>query len=381
MESMKNTIAAVALLCGSALPFGASAQGVEPQTRMVAQTKVTEVVEFNPHWLMQLQAGGGYTIGETKFKDLMSPAAAINFGYRFSPVFGLRVGASGWMAKGSWVYPRNDYKFNYVQGNIDAMVSLTNLFCGYNPDRVLDFYGFLGVGGAYGFHNHEAERLYDDGCHFMKMWDGSKLFFAARGGLGVDINVSDHVAINLEVNANMLPDGFNSKKGSTFDWQYNAFVGVSFKFGKTRKVNAIETQEMVEEVYYPEPAPAPAPAPAPVVEQPKPAPAPAKIEKDIFFTINSARIRQDEESKVADLVAFMKQYPDAKITVTGYADKETGTPSYNMQLSKKRAEAVADALVAGGIDGSRITVRAMGETEQPFSGVEKNRVAIGIATE
>ena len=58
--------------------------------------------EFNPHWSMQLQVGGAYTVGEAdKFKDLVSPAAALNFGYSFSPAFTLRFGGSGWMAKGA----------------------------------------------------------------------------------------------------------------------------------------------------------------------------------------------------------------------------------------------------------------------------------------
>ena len=134
----KNLAIAFTLLCSS-LPFMASAQESSSSTSV----KVTEEVEFNPHWFMQLQVGGGYTVGETDFKHLVSPAAAVNVGYKFSPLFGLRVGASGWQAKGAWVSPMTHYKFNYVQGNVDAMLSLTNLFCGYNPYRTLDFYGFV----------------------------------------------------------------------------------------------------------------------------------------------------------------------------------------------------------------------------------------------
>ena len=31
---------------------------------------------FNPHWYLQLQGGMGYTVGETGFKDLISPVLA-----------------------------------------------------------------------------------------------------------------------------------------------------------------------------------------------------------------------------------------------------------------------------------------------------------------
>lgn len=56
---------------------------------------------FNPHWYMQVQAGASHTVGEAKFGDLISPAAAIYAGYQFTPLWGLRAGLSGWEAKGA----------------------------------------------------------------------------------------------------------------------------------------------------------------------------------------------------------------------------------------------------------------------------------------
>ena len=84
--------------------------------------------EFNPHWFMQIQAGAAHTIGEAKFSKLNSPAAALNFGYQFNPLFALRFGASGWQAKGGWgANPKATYVYKYFQGNVDAMLSLTDL--------------------------------------------------------------------------------------------------------------------------------------------------------------------------------------------------------------------------------------------------------------
>ena len=56
--------------------------------------------EFKPHWFMQVQVGAAHTLGEAKFSDLISPAAAINVGYQFAPAWRARVGVSGWQAKG-----------------------------------------------------------------------------------------------------------------------------------------------------------------------------------------------------------------------------------------------------------------------------------------
>lgn len=370
----KNLAALFSLLC-SALPFTASAQ----QEVQATSIDVAQETEFNPHWFIQLQAGGGYTIGETDFKHLLSPAAAINVGYRFTPTFGLRVGGSGWQGKGALVNPRENYKFNYLQGNVDAMLSLTNLFCGYNPDRVLDFYGFLGLGGTLGFHNKQANNLSAAGYHFDKLWSGKKLFFDVRGGLGVNINLSRVVALNLEANANMLPDSFNSKKGSNRDWQFNGLVGVTVSFGRT-KTRTVETVEVVQAVE-PQPEPQPQPKPQPVVAQPEPVKAqqPASMEQDIFFKINSSKISATEAAKINSMIAFLKENPEAKVTVTGYADKGTGTAAYNLKISRFRAQSVADALRQGGIDASRITVDALGDTEQPFTENDKNRVAIAVA--
>lgn len=368
---MKKLLAACAVAMAFS-PFAASAQ-----TTVVSERSVTETSEFNPHWFMQLQAGGGYTIGEAKkFKDLVSPAAAINFGYKFNPVIGLRFGVSGWQGRGAYVAPEKNYKFNYVQPNVDFMLSLTNLFCGFNPNRVLDFYGFVGFGGTIGFHNNEANDMAAQGYHFDKLWDGTKFFPAARAGLGVNFNLSNSFAINVEANANMLSDKFNSKKGSAMDWQYNALVGITYSFGgRSKKQVIVEEEEVIVE-----------PAPAPVVEpkpEPKPEPAPvvkpAPMTQDVFFTINSSFIRKSEQPKVEAIVEYMKANPDTKVVVTGYADKETGTSPYNMKLSQRRAESVKAALVKAGIAAERITAEAKGDTVQPFEGMTKNRVAIAIA--
>lgn len=61
---------------------------------------------FNKHAYLQLQGGAAYTLGEAEFKDLISPAAALQLGYKFSPVFGMRAGVTGWQAKGAWVAPQ-----------------------------------------------------------------------------------------------------------------------------------------------------------------------------------------------------------------------------------------------------------------------------------
>ena len=112
------------------------------QVAFAQQSKSDPTVEFNPHWYGQIQGGVAHTVGETVFKDLLSPAGALSLGYQFNPTLGLRVGASGWQAKGNSI-PVEVYKFNFLQGNVDLTFHLANLF-GYNHKRVLDPYALIG---------------------------------------------------------------------------------------------------------------------------------------------------------------------------------------------------------------------------------------------
>lgn len=113
MNKKKLWIAAFALLFGS---IAVSAQ----EQRIKEEGKT----EFKSHWFMQVQVGAAHTVGEAKFTDLISPAAAINVGYQFAPAWSARVGVSGWQAKGSWVAPRQNYQYKYLQGNVDIVSDL-----------------------------------------------------------------------------------------------------------------------------------------------------------------------------------------------------------------------------------------------------------------
>ena len=70
---------------------------------------------------------------------------------------------------------------------------------------------------------------------------------------------------------------------------------------------------------------------------------------------------------VYNVAQWLKENPECNVTITGYADKGTGTAAYNMKLSKKRAESVAKLLTEKyGISSSRIQVVGEGSNIQPF---------------
>lgn len=351
-------------------------------TSFAQQVKEPAKDVFNPHWFMMIQGGAAHTIGEAKFSDLISPAAALNFGYQFSPVFGLRFGATGWQAKGGWATtdPSTTYKYNYIQGQVDAMANLSNWFGGYKAKRAVSFYGFLGGAYMYAFNNDDAVALAAKDYDLRYLWNDNKSFAVGRGGLGADIRLIDQLYFNVEANANVLSDHFNSKKAGNADWQFNLLAGFNIKLGKT--------YTHTDPVYY-EPTPAPKPEPKKeVVPEKKPEPKPEVKEavpvepealtENIFFTINKYNINTSEQVKIENIVSYMNKYPESKITIVGYADKGTGNETINQRLSKQRAAAVVKALQDKGIAADRISSNYKGDTVQPFSVNDENRVSVCI---
>ena len=75
----------------------------------------------------------------------------------------------------------------------------------------------------------------------------------------------------------------------------------------------------------------------------------------------------------------MNKYPNAKVTVTGYADKGTGNNVINDRVAAKRAQIVVNTLVKKGIAASRISSESKGSRVQPYAENNKNRVTICIA--
>lgn len=176
----------------------------------------------------------------------------------------------------------------------------------------------------------------------------------------------------LEGNANMISDKYNSKKEDNPDWYFNALAGVRINLGKSYTKKAKPVEE-----------PAPAPAPKQEYVAPKPAPVEKKVEeirRDIFFTINSYKIAPAEDAKIREVVDFLNKNTEAKVVVTGYADKGTGYDVINDRIAAKRAAAVVWMLTKKyNIPSERITEESKGARVQPFAENAENRVTIMIA--
>ena len=356
-----------------------------------AQEADKTVNVFNPHWYVQAQVGSQYTLGEIGFSDLISPNAQVGLGYNFNKVVGARLSFNAWQSKAGQKVQNTTYKWkwNYVAPMVDATFNLTNLFCEYNPERVVSVGVFGGIGANIAWSNEEAATAkagimgnYKNSSenpleYLWKKTDGkgSKAFFAARLGANVDFRVSDRVSLGLEVSANTLSDHYNSKKAGNPDWYFNALVGAKIALGKTYTTKVVPAPKPVEKIIE---RIIEKPVVAPVKEEVKEV-AEEDFRRDIFFTIGNSTIAKSQRNKISEIVTYMQENPDAKITLTGYADKGTGSAAINDKIAARRAQTVYNTLAAKGVAKNRMIKKSMGSRVQPFEKNAMNRVTICIA--
>jgi len=376
---MKKTI----LSCLLALGFlTASAQDQQPKTEYV----------FNPHWYVQIQPLGiQHTLGEVDFGDLNSYNIQAAIGRQFNPVVGGRFAINAWQSKAGSKIDGYTYKWDwkYVAPSVDVTFNLSNLFCGFNPNRVFNFGVFAGLGINVGFSNDKAADaqadikarypsapnyyFWDEADNLAYLWDGTKVRLFGQAGITGDFKISDAVSVGLEVSANTLNDKYNSKKAGNWDWYFNALAGVKINLGPTYTTREIPVPE--PEIRYVEKVV------EKVVEVPAKCPEAAEpLRRDIFFLINKTNIRPEESQKVKDIANYMTEHPASKVIITGYADAGTGNNKINDRLAAGRADAVVKALKNEyGIAESRISYDSKGSRVQPFAENDMNRVSICIA--
>jgi len=81
----------------------------------------------------------------------------------------------------------------------------------------------------------------------------------------------------------------------------------------------------------------------------------------VLFSQDSAEISVQAQHIIADLAAEVRNDHDAHLMVDGYTDT-SGRAEHNLELSRMRAGAVAEALARSGILRSRIEIHGFGET-------------------
>ena len=326
-----------------------------------------------------VQAGAQATLTHYHFDRLITPQYALQFGRYFNDKVGARVHFQGYKINSGFqsdrfpfltTIPCHGYSFKAVTGDLDMLVNLSNVI---NPNRSnnnVNWYGVVGFGVNYTWDTddfNEVTSQHNGEFYYVgqQLCGDKHASFNGRLGTGVEVNLTDKLALTFEADANYKNDQFNYKFNDKCDWQLAAFVGLTYKLGKKAK----KVEPIVEPVY------------ATRVDtvwyddtEYKTKVVTEEFTCDDHFQIcKSQPVSESVINKVTD---FMKTYKNVTVEVTGYADKGTGNPTINMKYSQQRAEAVAEALKAAGVPAEIMTVDWKGDTVQPFAENDENRAAI-----
>ncbi len=284
---------------------------------------------YTPKWSDNIfvSVGGGiHAINNDGFNKI-APHFSVSVGKLITPTWGVRAQVNGitqhlCLDDAYW-----EHNKTYVGGNIDAMINLSTLFAGANPNRFFEVYGFLGPQISVAKSQNVDVTISADGTSQSMAPAGEaemRARIGASAGLGLKFNINTKWAIDVEARGAIAPSIFgNISSHRKAEGTGMLTAGVSYIFGGK------------------------------------------KFSLDDYGKVN------------IELAAkILKANPDKKYKVAGYADKATGSASWNQKLSEKRAQVVYDALIAQGVDKDQLELVGFGGTENMFGKNFLNRVVI-----
>ena len=342
-----------------------------------------ETNRFWDNWF--ISAGGGVQVyfgdadSKASFSDRLAPALDISLGKWFTPGLGLRLSYNGLQAKGASVqdiafstgktfnkdgatYYKT--KWNMMNLHSDVMFNLSNMLVGYNPNRVYSFIPYVGFGWA---HSYDRPR-------------NNEITFNA--GLINKFRLSPALDLNVEFRGFIVKDGFDGEiGGKSYEGLGAATLGLTYKFKQrdfkrgTVVTTGISEDEMRriqnqlrESQAYNDQLKAELDAARKkknvVVEKEIVDAAP----RVVFFQIGSSQVSKQDRVHLRYMADAIKAGDSNKVyTIRGYADKQTGSSSWNEKLSRMRAEAVRDVLVDEfGVSSSQIQIDAKGGVDTMY---------------
>ena len=374
---MKKLFIALAF---AGISLSSMAQDADPTLKYSVATN-----SFWSNWFIQVGADWnawysgqehGQDLSTSPFKKFRSnPGVSVAVGKWFTPGIGLRTKLSGIWGK-NVTDDNNDGNGNkYWTLNEHVLFNLSNMLCGYNPNRVWNFIPFAGAG---------VTRSMSYNTYAMNYSVGILNTF----------RVSKKVGINFELGWDRLEgdaDGCDYSNGNrgwdSHDNKLYAEVGLTFNLGKaswdkTPDVDAIKalSQSQIDALNAQlNDANAENARLKKLLAEKKEEPAKSVKEfvnspVSVFFNINKYKIASRKDLvNVKEMAKYAKEN-DANILVTGYADSATGKPAYNQKLSEKRANTVADEIVKMGVSRDKITTEAKGGVND-LSPISYNRRA------
>ncbi len=298
--------------------------------------------------------------------DRIAPALDVNLGKWLTPTTGIRLGYSGMKLNALNVLVEggddvlHELKFMHFHG--DLLFNLSNALAGYREDRFWDLVPYVGAGYARGWNENKEVNSHK---------------LTATAGLLNNFQLGHRVDLTLEgrwMATDRMFDGIHV--GSKFDQVFAVTAGLTLKFGPQGGFKRPVYQEPVDVAGYESrikalegdvardratidrlnrELEASKRVPANVVEvETKP------VAISAYFDLGKAVVRQNDMANLKTLSDVIKDNPNRKFNVMGYADAGTGSKELNQKLSEQRAKNVADVLVKNGVNRSQLVIKGMG---------------------
>ena len=256
--------------------------------------------------------------------DDSAVGAGAHIGYNFNDFIAIETGVDYLGA----------YKANFKKGNVDDDLWAMTFAPKFNWHLNDTWNLFAKIGGAY-------------------MRSAGEDDLVPTGSLGAEYNIDNNWSLRAEYQRyqNMSENVIDGMDANFFG------VGFNYKFAAAPVAPVVVPDEPV--------------APVKVM----------KTHKEEYgsgtFEFDSAKLTGAVSSRLDNFVQVLKASPQAQVNITGYTDN-SGSAAYNQKLSERRAQAVANYLIAAGINKDRFTVKGMGEANpvadnSTAAGREKNR--------
>lgn len=369
------------LIALAALAIGGASQASAQEVTYVQDCAQGYLINKNTdNWFLTVRGGANILFSDydikADVKDRIGGNAALYVGKWVTPNFGFRFGASWIMPKGvtetnglfrkmnagaledhPGYYPE---KFQGIGPEFDVLINLTNWWCGYKPQRVYNAVLHGGAGAYWTFRR--AYKTQDDGSQALRWRAAHETRMFANIGLQNNFRLSNVVDIFVDVqyeiinfsNYNQdlsLSAGLNFNFGKTgWDcpttavcptWKYTDAEGDALKARLAQAENQIRSLQQQLDACMNRPA--------------------QKVNCEglatVYYPINKSTLGSREKTILKSLASVMKDNPNQKYVLTGWADNYTGNEEINTRLRNQRVDGVKNYLIKCGVPESQIEAR------------------------
>lgn len=242
----------------------------------------------------------------------------------------------------------------FSDSDIQTYVGMLNVLYDFNEDSVIQPYAGAGVGIAHQRLSAIAPVTPAEQPPRVAFSGSDKTeSLAFQGIAGLGYQISERLTADIKYRYMMIPEANFDSGGA--EVQLDDFASHDVMFG-------IRYDFQPDAAPPPPPPPPPPPAPPPPPPAPEPAPTCEDVAFVVYFEWDQSFLTDQARGIISQAADRAAECGVASVTIEGHADR-SGSASYNVGLSERRADAVEQELIAQGVAASSITTEAFGETQ------------------